>query len=293
MLKLQYFGHLMWTADPLEKNPDAGKDWRQKEKGAAKDEMVRRHHWLNRHEFEQTLGDSGGYRSLAYCSPWGGNESDTTQWLNNSNNSARAPWFLDILLKVVLTLVYSLPIYFSVASSKYLSEQQVSAECKYTNWTSWGATGEGVGGGLGTYMGWHTIKVSRTWEQLSIPGRTFWRGGSITSRIWKEPPAWTCVLQSGGTDICSEHVRTDLREKLLRSHSPPPVLLQGAPFAWAQQEVSGGTSGKEPACQCRRCKKHGFNLWVGKMLWRRAQQPTLVFLPGESYGQRHLVGYSP
>ena len=38
---------------------------------------------------------------------------------------------------------------------------------------------------------------------------------------------------------------------------------------------------------------HGFNLWVRKIPWRRAWQPTLVFLPGESHGQRSLVGYSP
>ena len=53
----------------------------------------------------------------------------------------------------------------------------------------------------------------------------------------------------------------------------------------------GGTSGKEPACQCRRHKKLGFDPRVGKILWRRAWQPTPVFLPGESYGQRSLVGY--
>ena len=41
MLKLQYFGHLMQRANSLEKNPDAGKDWWQKKKGAAEDEMVR------------------------------------------------------------------------------------------------------------------------------------------------------------------------------------------------------------------------------------------------------------
>ena len=40
MLKLQYFGHLMWRAKSLEKDTDAGKDWRQEEKGATKDEMV-------------------------------------------------------------------------------------------------------------------------------------------------------------------------------------------------------------------------------------------------------------
>ena len=55
----------------------------------------------------------------------------------------------------------------------------------------------------------------------------------------------------------------------------------------------GGTSGKEPACQCRRHKRHRFNSWVGKILWRRAWQPTPVFLPGESHGQRSLVGFCP
>ena len=52
----------------------------------------------------------------------------------------------------------------------------------------------------------------------------------------------------------------------------------------------GGISGKEPACQCGR---HGFNPWIAKILWRRAWQPTPVFLPGESHGQRSLAGYSP
>ena len=62
-LKLQYFGHLMWRADSLEKT-DAGKDWGQK--GTAEDEMVGWHHWLSGHEFEQALGDGEGQGSLAY-----------------------------------------------------------------------------------------------------------------------------------------------------------------------------------------------------------------------------------
>ena len=53
-----------------------------------------------------------------------------------------------------------------------------------------------------------------------------------------------------------------------------------------------GTSGKEPACQSRRCKRCGFDPWVGKITWSRKLQPTPVFLPGESHGQRSLVGYS-
>ena len=55
----------------------------------------------------------------------------------------------------------------------------------------------------------------------------------------------------------------------------------------------GVASGKEPACQCRRRMRRGFDPWVRKMPWRRAWKPTLVFLPGESHGQRILEGYSP
>ena len=51
-------------------------------------------------------------------------------------------------------------------------------------------------------------------------------------------------------------------------------------------------SGEESACQCRRCKRHGFNPWVGKIPLRRKWQPTPIFLPGEFHGQRSLAGYS-
>ena len=57
-------------------------------------------------------------------------------------------------------------------------------------------------------------------------------------------------------------------------------------------DVPGGASCKEPTCRCRRPKRQGFDPWVGKIPWRRAWQPTPVFLPGESHGQRSLVGYS-
>ena len=51
--------------------------------------------------------------------------------------------------------------------------------------------------------------------------------------------------------------------------------------------------GEEPACQGRRHRRHGFDPWVRKIPWRRKRQPTPVFLPGESHGQRSLVGPSP
>ena len=54
----------------------------------------------------------------------------------------------------------------------------------------------------------------------------------------------------------------------------------------------GGTSGKEPACQCRRLKRCSFEPWIRKIPWKRKWQPSAVFLPGESHGQRNLEGYS-
>ena len=64
------------------KDPNAGKDRRQEEKGMTEDEMVGWHHWLNGHEFEQALGVGDGQGSLACCSPWGHKELDMTEWLN-------------------------------------------------------------------------------------------------------------------------------------------------------------------------------------------------------------------
>ena len=58
------------------KDPDAGKDWGQKENGMTEDEMVGWHHQLNGHEFEETPGDGEGQRSLVCCNPWGRKESD-------------------------------------------------------------------------------------------------------------------------------------------------------------------------------------------------------------------------
>ena len=55
----------------------------------------------------------------------------------------------------------------------------------------------------------------------------------------------------------------------------------------------GGASGREPAHPCRRHKRRRFSPSFGKILWRKKWQATPVFLPGESHGQRSLVGSSP
>ena len=64
------------------KDPDAGKDWRQEEKGTTEDAMVGWHHWLNGHEFEQALGVSDRQGSQVCCSPWRHKELNRTEWLN-------------------------------------------------------------------------------------------------------------------------------------------------------------------------------------------------------------------
>ena len=64
-------------------------------------------------------------------------------------------------------------------------------------------------------------------------------------------------------------------------------------FTVVQVDFPDGASGKEPACQYRRRKWRGFDRCVGKIPWRKVRQPTPVFLPGESHGQRSLEGYSP
>ena len=71
------------------KDPEAGKDWGQEEKGTTEDEMVGWHHWLNGHEFEQAPGVGDGQGSLACCSPGSCKESDTAERLN---------WIGDLIL---------------------------------------------------------------------------------------------------------------------------------------------------------------------------------------------------
>ena len=86
-LKLQYFGHLMWRTDSLEKTLMLGKIEGRRRRGK-QDELVGWHHWLNGHESEQTQGDGDGQGGLVGCSPWGHKESNITEQLNSNNKQA-------------------------------------------------------------------------------------------------------------------------------------------------------------------------------------------------------------
>ena len=77
---------ILWPPDRknwlIGKDPDAGKDWRQEEKGTTEYEMVGWDHQLDGHEFEQAPGIGNDHGGLVCSSPWGGKESDMTEQLN-------------------------------------------------------------------------------------------------------------------------------------------------------------------------------------------------------------------
>ena len=81
---------ILWPPDAknwfIWKEPDAGKDWWQEEKGMTEDEMVGWHHWLDGHEIEQALGVGDEQGSLTSCSPQSHKESDTTEQQNETES---------------------------------------------------------------------------------------------------------------------------------------------------------------------------------------------------------------
>ena len=82
---------ILWSPDVkswlIRKDPESGKDWRQKEKGTTVGKMLVWHHQHNKHEFDQAPGDDEEQGSLACCISWGLKELDTTQWLNNKQQN--------------------------------------------------------------------------------------------------------------------------------------------------------------------------------------------------------------
>ena len=138
------------------------------------------------------------------------------------------------------------------------------------------------------------------WERLRARkgGNRGWEGWMASlsqwTWVWVNSGSWWWtgrpgVLQSMGSQRVGHNWATELNSTQLNWFSTIIVLtiheqLWGSP---------GGTSDKEPACQCRRHKRHRFKPWDRKIPRRRAWQPTPAFLPGESCGQRSLAGYSP
>ena len=85
-----------------------------------------------------------------------------------------------------------------------------------------------------------------------------------------------------------------------RAWQSTPIFLPGESHEQSQTWLRthtcclpGSTSGKESASQGKKSKRHGFNSWIGKIPWRRKWQPTPIFLPAKSQGEKSLEGYSP
>ena len=140
---------ILWSPDVnswlIRKDPDAGKDWRQEEKGTTEEEMVVWYLRLNEQECEQALGFGDGQGSLACCSLWGHKESDMTEWLNwtelNQNNrnflviSNDLSWLIFFFMACVdIPEVQKWPLRFSHQHSrgspeKNLESKRVSKTC--------------------------------------------------------------------------------------------------------------------------------------------------------------------
>ena len=115
--------------------------------------------------------------------------------------------------------------------------------------------------------------------EIGYPLKYSW--ASLVAQVVKNLPA---MWETWGPSLGWEYLLEGYSSTLQRSCLENPHFSKGLP---------GGTSGKEPACQCRRCKRSWFSSLVGKIPWRRARTSSPVFLPEESHGQSGLTGYSP
>ena len=113
---------------------------------------------------------------------------------------------------------------------------------------------------------------------------------------------WQLVEEkhSATSQVMTHHVTYDperCRKGSVITKTPPHVWGSVCPTFERDPSAVVKTTlmlqGKESACQCRRCRRHRFDPWVGKTPWRRKWQPTPVFLPGKFHGQRSLAGYGP
>ena len=150
-------------------------------------------------------------------------------------------------------------------------------------------------------------RFSRVW--LSVTPWTIAPGSSVHGTLQARILEWVAVRSSRGASQPRDQIQASslLHSRRILYHqchvgSPNFCLLLNKTTFLILKTVPLLTepknarrlprwhSGKESTCQCRRC---GFDPWVRKTPWRRKQEPTPVFLPEESHGQRSLVSYSP
>ena len=137
----------------------------------------------------------------------------------------------------------------------------------------------------------HLLLMARGKTKEFFRGRTnkrWWQTAFLFTKLnsWEKMESW------GWKPRCSQtHIQ------LLKSDKPYIHILKSSLFSDSWWLVCSGfpswCSGKESACQYRRCNRHRFNPCVSKIPWSRKWQPIPVFLPGKFHGRKSLVGYNP
>ena len=127
------------------------------------------------------------------------------------------------------------------------------------------------------------------------PGRTAWPprlqpGRWVRPRApWPAPSSRLCTPPAGAAAAAHGVWGGAGGQR----RSPPGGRTSGLPGYLVTPSLSAQVVHQyRIACRCRRCKRLGFDPWVGKIPWRRKWQPTLVFLPGKPHGQNPM-GYNP
>ena len=217
--------------------------------------MVGWHHQLNGHEFGWTPGVGDGQAGLACCSPWGHEESDTTEQLNWTETFMR--WFMREAFQLSLGVGKGCS-HIEIWRESFPGEEGQFKESP--------TEGNGQEHWWGPCIG-------------KSDGKGSWEVELILDHRVPQILEWITELLSGdfkfykwneGQFISCSHVSL--------THSRHSAGLP----RWL--------SGKEPTCQCRRHKRHMFDPGVRKISWRRKWQPTLVFFLRESHSQRSLAG---
>ena len=148
------------------------------------------------------------------------------------------------------------------------------------------------------YLTWRTSKdllANTQGSLLNVMWQPGWEG-SLGEKGYVHMYGWILHLYTTiQHELKNKENLTKINQYTIGTSSPSKfsrLFLKIVPLS-LQARLSKWLSGKESSFQCRRCKRHRFSRWVGKIPWRREWQPTAVFLPGESHGHRSLVGYSP
>ena len=234
------------------KSPWCWERLRAQEEGVTEDKIVRYHHWLNGHEFEQTLGDSEGQRSLACCSPWGGkvrHDLATEHLWHCANSYGEHP-------DKSLSSRYS---YFTLLE---INDQNMNRSFLQP-------------GSLNT---WEIFLFQGHFPYLPTRRAEESQGEEVGEEVFiknfqKTPCQVSLITQlvKNSPAMQETPVNSWVRKiQWRRDRLPTPVFL-GFPVAQLVKNLSA-------------MWETWVRSWVGKICWRRERLPTPVFWPGEFHG---------